>query len=60
MTLQERYNYIKLVCERGEMIQAIDPDETDVADEFANFVRDEGIEDDITAACMDAVFEGGQ
>lgn len=49
-----------MVCERGEMVQAIDPDENDIAEEFANFVYEQGIEDDITMACIDAVFEGGQ
>jgi len=60
MTHIERYDYIKMVCERGEMVQAIDPDENDIAEEFANFVYEQGIEDDITMACIDAVFEGGQ
>ena len=61
MTYQERYDYIKLFCNRGELVQAIDPDEEDIADEFSRFVsRHEGLEDEITAACMDAVFEGGQ
>jgi hypothetical protein len=60
MTKSERLNYIRTVCNRGEMIQSIDPDETDLAEEFANFVRDQGVEDDITKACIDAVFEGGQ
>jgi hypothetical protein len=59
MTKEERLAYIKLVATRGEMIQFVDPDEGDLADEFANLVRNQGVEDDINDAVLDAVFEGG-
>jgi len=59
----KRLDLIKHICwDRREMIQAIEPREEDIREEFEEFAfaRNQLKQDDILFAQLDAVFEGGQ